>query len=84
MFLIAQKASNRYICCTAEEMSFTRVEGSTYCRSMPKNVLIFEESSDLSVSVTVGGGVVRAGAETVELAAEGVGDARPVVEPEEA
>jgi hypothetical protein len=51
---------------------------------MPKNILSFEESSALSEITTIGGGVGVDGIEAVELAVEGAGDARSVVEPEEA
>ena len=51
---------------------------------MFKKVLSFEGSSALSGTVAVGGGVGMDGTETVELAVEGVGDARSMVEPEEA
>jgi hypothetical protein len=56
----------------------------TYFRSMPRKILSFEESSALSEITTVGGGVGVDGMETLELAVEGAGDARSVVEPEEA
>ena len=56
----------------------------TYFRRMLKNVRSFEGSSALSVTVVVGGGVEMDGTETVELVAEGAGDARSMVEPEEA
>jgi hypothetical protein len=51
---------------------------------MLKKVLIFEESSALSETAEVGGGVEIDGMETVELAVDGAGDARSMVDPEEA
>jgi hypothetical protein len=51
---------------------------------MLKKVLSFEESSALSETAVVGGGVEMDGMETAELAVEGAGDARSIVEPEEA
>jgi hypothetical protein len=51
---------------------------------MLKKVLSFEESSALSETAVVGGGVEMDGMETVELAVEGAGDARSMVELEEA
>jgi hypothetical protein len=51
---------------------------------MLKKVLSFEESSALSEAALVGGGVEMDEMETVELAVEGAGDARSIVEPEEA
>ena len=51
---------------------------------MLKKVLSFEVSSALSETAEVGGGVEIDGMEAVELALEGAGDARSIVEPEEA
>lgn len=51
---------------------------------MLKNVLSLEVSSALSETAAVGGGVDVDGMEAVEPAEEGAGDARSMVEPEEA
>ena len=51
---------------------------------MLKNVLSFDESSALSETAEVGGGVEMDGIEAVELAADGAGDAWSMVELEEA
>jgi hypothetical protein len=51
---------------------------------MLKNVLSFEESSALSETAEVGGGVEMDGMEAVELAADGAGDTWSMVELEEA
>ena len=49
---------------------------------MLKNVFNFEVSSVLSESAAVGGGVDTDGIETMELAVEGAGEARPIVDAE--
>ena len=56
----------------------------TYFRKILRNVLSFEESSALSDTCAVGGGVEMSGTEMVELAADGAGDDRSMVEPDEA
>jgi hypothetical protein len=51
---------------------------------MLKKVLSLEVSSALSEPAAVGGGVDVEAVEAVELAVEGAGDTRSMVEPEEA
>jgi hypothetical protein len=68
----------------AREISPWGCNFPTYFRSMLKNVLSFEESSALSETAEVGGGVEMDGIEAVELAADGAGDAWSMVELEEA
>ena len=84
MMLLAQVAINNPHALIADDISFSKVNGISYFRNMLKKVLSFEGSSVLSVAAAVGGGVEMDGAETVELAVEGAGDARSAVEPEEA
>lgn len=51
---------------------------------MLRNVFNLEESSTLSDTVAVGGGVEISGTEIVELAADGAGEGRSMVDPDEA
>jgi hypothetical protein len=67
-----------------EQFSFAGLRLITYFRNILKKVLSFEESSTLSETAAVVGGVETDGMETVELAVEGTGDSRSMVEPDEA
>lgn len=57
---------------------------TTYFRKILRKVFSLEESSALSESAAVGGGVEMSGTDMVELAVDGAGDALPMVEPDEA